>query len=208
MAMRYAEVSRKELRFLDLTSLTVEEFQQILPIFEEKFRERMKHFRLDGKQRIGREYRTYMNCPLPTPEDRLFFILVYMKNNPLQVLQGQMFDMPQNKANQWIQTLLPVMLATMRSLGDAPARSLEDLAKRLENHVLVEEVSSSSDASHALPDGPISSGDAHANRIQQEKPENLDAPLFVMMEQKGAFSAQKIKMNRRTTIAARKNVMQ
>jgi len=208
MVMSYAEVSQKELRFLDLTSLTVEEFQQLLPVFEEEFCERMKHFRLDGKPRLGRKYQTYSNCPLPTPEDRLFFILLYMKNNPLQVLQGQMFGMPQNKANQWIHTLLPVLLATMRSLGDAPARSLEDLAKRLENHVLVEEVSSSSDASHALPDGPISSGDAHANRIQQEKPENLDAPLFVMMEQKGAFSAQKIKMNRRTTIAARKNVMQ
>src|SRR5438874_9696395 len=159
MAMRYAEVSRKELRFLDLTSLTVEEFQQILPIFEEKFRERMKHFRLDGKQRIGREYRTYMNCPLPTPEDRLFFILVYMKNNPLQVLQGQMFDMPQNKANQWIQTLLPVMLATMRSLGDAPARSLEELAKRLEKHVLIDEDTSSPDASRGLPDVLIPSSD-------------------------------------------------
>jgi Helix-turn-helix of DDE superfamily endonuclease len=208
MVMSYAEVSQKELRFLDLTSLTVEEFQQLLPVFEEELRERMKHFRLDGKPRVGREYQTYANCPLPTPEDRLFFILVYIKNNPLQVLQGQMFGMPQNKANQWIHTLLPVLLATMRSLGDAPARSLEDLAKRLENHVLVEEVSLSSDASHNLPAGSILSCDARENRIQQEKPENLNAPLFVMMEQKGAFSDQKIKMNRRTTIAARKNVMQ
>jgi len=208
MVMSYAEVSQKELRFLDLTSLTVEEFQQLLPVFEEEFRERMKYFRLDGKPRLGREYQTYSNCPLPTPEDRLFFILIYMKNNPLQVLQGQMFGIPQNKANQWIHTLLPVLLATMRSLGDAPARSLEDLAKRLENHVLVEEVSSSSDASHNLPDGSISSGDACEQRAQQEKPENLNVRLFAMMEQKGAFSVQKIKMNRKTTIAARKNVMQ
>jgi len=120
MALRYAEVSRKELKFLDLTSLTVEEFQQLAHRFEEKFRERMKYFRLDGKARVGREYRTYANCPLPTPEDRLLFILVYMKNNPLQVLQGELFGMPQNKANQWIHTLLPVLQLTMRSLGDAP----------------------------------------------------------------------------------------
>jgi hypothetical protein len=208
MAMRYAEVSRKELRFLDLTSLTVEEFQQILPIFEEKFRERMKHFRLDGKQRIGREYRTYMNCPLPTPEDRLFFILVYMKNNPLQVLQGQMFDMPQNKANQWIQTLLPVMLATMRSLGDAPARSLEELAKRLEKHVLIDGVSSSPDASRGLPDVLISSSDTCEMDIEQARSENASPPLFAMTGQRDASSARKIKMNRKTIIAARKNVMQ
>src|SRR6266478_9409714 len=120
MPMRYAEVSQKELKFLDLTSLTVEEFQQLLPVFEKEFRERLKHFCLDGKPRVGRGYRTYSNCPLPTPEDRLLFILVYLKNNPLQVMQGELFGMPQNKANQWIHTLLPVLLITMRSLGDAP----------------------------------------------------------------------------------------
>jgi hypothetical protein len=208
MVMSYAEVSRKELRFLDLTSLTVEEFQQILPVFEEKFCERMKYVRLDGKPRLGREYQTYVNCPLPMPEDRLFFILVYMKNNPLQVLQGQMFGMPQNKANQWIHTLLPVLLATMRSLGDAPARSLEDLAKRLEKHVSIEEVSLSSDASHHMPDVSTPSCDTCEKEGEQGKPEHLNVPLFAMMERKGAFSAQRIKMNRKTTIAARKNVMQ
>ena len=29
----------------------------------------------------------YKNCPLPTPEDRLFFILVYLKTYALQVVQ-------------------------------------------------------------------------------------------------------------------------
>ncbi len=40
--MRYVDVSRKELKFLDLTSLTVEEFTQPVPAFEEVFQERMK----------------------------------------------------------------------------------------------------------------------------------------------------------------------
>ncbi len=145
MPMRYAEVSQKELKFLDLTSLTVEEFQLLVPVFEKEFRERMKKFCLDGKQRAGREYQTYSNCPLPTPEDRLLFILVYLKNNPLQVMQGELFGMPQNKANQWIHTLLPVLLATMRSLGDAPARSLEELAQRLGHHVVLDTSASTSD---------------------------------------------------------------
>ena len=208
MVMSYAEVSQKELRFLDLTSLTVEEFQQLLPVFEEEFRERMKYFRLDGKPRLGREYQTYSNCPLPTPEDRLFFILIYMKNNPLQVLQGQMFGMPQNKANQWIHTLLPVLLATMRSLGDAPARSLEDLAKRLENHVLVEEVSSSSDASGDVPAVSVLSSDACETEEEQAKLESASPPLFVTMERSDVSNARKTKMNRKTIIVARKNAMQ
>jgi hypothetical protein len=194
MPMRYAEVSRKELKFLDLTSLTIEEFQQLLPVFEKEFRERMRKICLDGKPRVGRAYRTYANCPLPTPEDRLLFILVYLKNNPLQVMQGELFGMPQNKANQWIHTLLPVLLTTMRSLGDAPARSLEALAQQLGQHVVLDPSSSTSDGCETS--------------IEQAKPEAVSPPLFAMTGQKGVSSAPKTKMNRKATIAARKSVTQ
>ena len=68
--MRYADVSQKERKFLDLTSLTVEEFDQLVPAFEEAFQEHMKEWCLDGKKRTGRKYLTYANCPLPTAEDR------------------------------------------------------------------------------------------------------------------------------------------
>src|SRR2546428_13464395 len=129
--LSYAEVSQRELKFLDLTSLTVEEFGQLVPSFEEAFQERMHEWRLDGKRRSGRGYTTYANCPLPTPEDRLLFILVYVKTNVLQVGQGALFGLPQNKANQWIHTLVPVLKTTLRRLGDAPARSMKALAQRL-----------------------------------------------------------------------------
>src|SRR5256884_2788476 len=39
--------------------------------------------------------------------------------------------MGQSKANQWIHVLLPVLLAALRTLGDALARSLTALAQRL-----------------------------------------------------------------------------
>src|SRR2546427_7347015 len=76
-------------------------------------------------------FRVYQNCPLPTPADRLFFILVSLKTYALQVVQGRLFGMVQGKANQWIHVLLPVLLAALRALGDAPARSLPALAQRL-----------------------------------------------------------------------------
>ena len=134
--LRYAEVRRQERKFLDLTSLTVEAFDQLVPSFEEAFQERMKEWCLDGKKRVGRAYTSYTNSPLPTPEDRLLFILVYLKTNPLQVVQGQMFDLPQNKANQWIHTLLPVLQQALQKLGDTPARSMEELAQRLKLHTV------------------------------------------------------------------------
>src|SRR5690349_7254130 len=129
--MRYIDVSCKELKFLDLTSLTVEEFTQLVPAFEEAFQARIKDWCLDGKKRTGRKYTTYTNCPLPTPEDRLLFILVYLKTNPLQVAHGLMFGLPQGKTNQWLHLLLPFVRQALRELGDAPSRTLKELAQRL-----------------------------------------------------------------------------
>jgi hypothetical protein len=73
----------------------------------------------------------YQNCPLPTPEERLLFILTYVKTYSLQVVQGRLFGMGHSKANQWIHVLLPVLLTALRTLGAAPARSLSALAQRL-----------------------------------------------------------------------------
>jgi hypothetical protein len=91
----------------------------------------MREWRLDGKPRTARRFTVYQNCPLATPEDRLLFILVYVKTYALQVVQGRLFGMGQSKANQWIHVLLPALLATLRTLGDAPARSLVALGQRL-----------------------------------------------------------------------------
>ena len=130
--LRYAELVRKPMDVLDMTSLTPDEFQILVPPFEAAFQAHMAEWRLDGKPRTARRFTTYKNCPLPTPEDRLLFILVYLKTNPLQVAHGIMFGLPQGKTNQWIHVLLPVLRAAMRQLGDAPARSLADLARRLD----------------------------------------------------------------------------
>jgi hypothetical protein len=207
MVMRYAEVCQKDIKFLEFTSLTVKEFEQLVPVFEKNYQERMKYLRLDGKPRTGREYQTYSNCPLPTPEDRLLFILVYLKTNNLQIVQGELFGMPQNKANQWIHTLLPVLQTTMRGLGDTPARSLEELAQRLGQSVLSDPPTFTPDASDKASNVVPQTSDALEIAIKEEKHENASPPLFAMTEQKDASSVLKTRMNRKTIIAARKRVI-
>src|SRR5713226_1473795 len=130
-SVRFADMQSRPTEFLDFTSLTLDEFQQLVPPFEAAFQAHMAAWRLDGKPRTARQFAVYKNCPLPTPEDRLFFILAYVKTYALQVVQGRLFGMGQSKANQWIHVLLPVLLAALRTLGDAPARSLSALAQRL-----------------------------------------------------------------------------
>jgi hypothetical protein len=129
--LRFTALQSRPIEFLDFTSVTLDEFQQLVPPFEAAFHARMAAWRMDGKPRTARRFTVYKNCPLPTPEDRLFFILVYLKTYALQVVHGRLFGMVQGKANQWIHVLLPVLLAALRALSDTPTRSLTALAQRL-----------------------------------------------------------------------------
>src|SRR5262245_57387312 len=67
--VRFAALQSRPIEFLDLTSLTLEEFHQLLPSFEAAFHARMAAWRMDGKPRTTRRFTVYKNCPLPTPED-------------------------------------------------------------------------------------------------------------------------------------------
>src|SRR5262247_2148150 len=126
-----AALQSRPTEFLDFTSVTRDEFQPLVPPFEAAFQAPRAAWRLAGKPRTARRCSVYQHGPLPTPEDRLLFMLAYVKTYALQVVQGRLFGMRQSKANQWIHMLLPVLLAALRTLGDAPARSLAALAQRL-----------------------------------------------------------------------------
>jgi len=114
--VRFTDLQSRPMEFLDFTSLTLNEFQQLVPPFETAFQARMAAWRMDGKPRTARRFAVYKTCPLPTPEDRLLFILVYLKTYVLQVVHGRLFGMVQGKAHQWIHVLLPALLAALRAL--------------------------------------------------------------------------------------------
>src|SRR2546429_5744020 len=128
--LRFTDLQTRPLGVLDLASLTLEEFRRLIPPFEAAFQAHMAQWRFDGRPRTARRYTTYKHCPLPMPEDRLFFLLTYLKTYPLQVVQGRLFGMVQGKANQWMHVLLPALLAALPTLGDAPTRSFTALALR------------------------------------------------------------------------------
>src|SRR5260370_19471643 len=99
--VRFAELQSRPMEFLDFTSVTLDEFQPLLPPFEAAFHARMAAWRMDGTPRTARRFTVYKNCPLPTPEDRLLCILGYLKTYALQVVQGCLFGLVQGQANQW-----------------------------------------------------------------------------------------------------------
>jgi hypothetical protein len=183
-SVRFTDMQFRPTEFLDLTSLTLEEFQTLVPPFEAAFHAHMAVWRLDGQPRTARQFTVYKHGPLPTPEDRLFFILVYLKTSALQVVQGRLFGMGQSKANQWIHMLLPVLLAALRARGDAPARSLTALTQRL---------------------GVSEADAATVVVLPEEAPVDMPAaPLLPMTAPSGASSAPKTLLHRRHVRAARK----
>ncbi|HSX79698.1 MAG TPA: transposase family protein [Candidatus Saccharimonadia bacterium] len=189
-SVRFADMQFRPVEFLDFTSLTPDEFQQLVPPFEAAFQAHMAVWCLDGKPRTARRFSVYQNSPLPTPEDRLLFILAYVKTYSLQGVQGRLFGMGQSKANQWIHVLLPVLLTALRTLGDAPARSLTALAQRLG----VSEADAASLVGSVEEPAPVVVAPV-ATR---------DSPLLPMTGRNGASSVPKTLLNRKQVIVARK----
>ena len=193
--IRFADMRLRPVAFLDFTSLTVEEFEILIPPFEAAFQAHMTRWCLDGTPRTARRYAVYRTCPLATPEDRLFFLLTYLKTYTLQVVQGRLFGMGQSKANQWIHVLLPALLAALRNLGDAPTRCLTALAQRL----------AVADAATVV--GAVSAEEPPAAASPSAAPVAASlSPLLPMTGRNGASSAPKTLLNRRTVTVARKRI--
>jgi hypothetical protein len=101
--------------------------------------------------------------------------------------------MVQGKANQWIHVLLPALLAALRALGDAPARSLSALAQRL----------GVSEADAATVVVPLEEEPAPVAPIPAAAPAS---PLVPMTGPNGGLSAPKTLLNRKRVIAVRKEI--
>lgn len=208
--LTFATLSMHPNDILDFTSLTWDEFCELLEPFDTAFHERMNTWRLDGKPRTKRAYTTYQNCPLPTPEDRLLFILSYLKSNALQVFHGRLFGMRQNKANQWIHILLPVLRSTFATLGDTPSRNLTDLARSLGVSLttLEAELTDIDDLLPPLvPSPPETEPTSTDESPRLTAPLSESAPLFAMMAPNDRSHAPRMRMHRKIAIAGRKNAI-
>ena len=107
--LRYKEVTQRAGSLRALTGLMDAEFQALLPLFEQALVTSRHDRTMDGQPRTSRRYRTYGTCPLPTSADKRLFMLTYLKQHPIQEVQGQLFGLSQSHANQWIRRLHPVL---------------------------------------------------------------------------------------------------
>ena len=123
----YQNLKTKPTKFLSLTGYTLEEFSALLPHFSTRFLEAVQTKTLDGNKRKKRSYSSYKNSPLPSIEDKLLFILIYLRKAMTQDVLGELFGVQQPVANKWIHRLLPVLNRALADLGELPAREIKPL---------------------------------------------------------------------------------
>ncbi len=108
---------------------TVEEFKALTSLTKPEFEELLKSF-----SQVWEESRTAERgspAKLQSSGDKLFFILFYLKNYPLQEVLGFLFGLDQSQANRWIKTLSSVLRETLRRGGYLPAREASQLEAAL-----------------------------------------------------------------------------
>jgi len=77
--VRCTDRQSRPTEFLELTSLTRDALQSLVPPCEAAFQAHMAAWRRDGTSRTARQCTVYQNCPLPTPDDRWFFRLTSLQ---------------------------------------------------------------------------------------------------------------------------------
>ena len=101
----YNELKNKPREFLAATGLKLDEFEKLLPAFRTAYEKKYPpELTQEGKTR-QRQIGGGATGALPKIEDKLFFILVYQKTNPLQTMHGLQFGLSQPQANDWIHRL-------------------------------------------------------------------------------------------------------
>jgi hypothetical protein len=127
--MTYTELQSDRRKFLALTGLTLREFQLLLPAFMQS----LERLYLADQTLAGQPRQRFAGGGrkgvLHAPEQKLLFLLAYLKTYPLQTLLGELFELSQSRVNYWIHRLLPILQEALDELGVLPERDPSHFAQ-------------------------------------------------------------------------------
>jgi hypothetical protein len=125
----YTELRGDERRCVALTGLSPSEFDLLLTAFE-RCCERL--YPAD-RTAAGRPRRRFpgggRTGALHEPDQKLLFLLVYLKTYPLQVVMAELFGLSQPRVNYWLHRLLPLLRDALDELGVLPERDPRAFAR-------------------------------------------------------------------------------
>src|SRR3954469_1433230 len=125
----YTELRSDRRKFLALTGLTLSEFQRLLPAFAGAY----ERLYLPDQTLAGQPRQRFAGggrkAVLHSPEQKLLFLLVYLKTYPLQAVLSGLFGLSQPRVNCWIHRLLPILHEALDELGVLPERDPRQFAR-------------------------------------------------------------------------------
>jgi len=134
MELRYENLKDKPKAFRAFTGLDLEEFQILLQAFTVAWERYTQQHYLPPEVR-QRDYGGGRKARLATCEEKLLFILVYVKTYPLQEVLAFHFDMSQGQACHWIHVLSEVLRLALGELGRLPERDPQKVKELLETYM-------------------------------------------------------------------------
>ncbi|MHB8751586.1 MAG: helix-turn-helix domain-containing protein [Aggregatilineales bacterium] len=121
--LTYEDLKTKPKELLAATGLRQDEFEALLAVFADSYRQRYPAGqRMDGQPRQRRQGGGTKG-KLTKLEDKLLLILVYEKTYPLQTMLGLQFDLTQGQTNLWIHRLIGVLHQALQCMGHTPERA-------------------------------------------------------------------------------------
>lgn len=133
--LSYDQLKERPRELLSATGLTRAEYESLrcafVQAYEREYRKEQTQAKSARKRRAGGGCKGRLSCD----SDKLLFILVYLKTNPLQTLHGLSFGLSQGQTNFWIHHLLPIVREALQRLGHTPERE----APKVKESALVHE---------------------------------------------------------------------
>ena len=116
-----------------MTSLNLREFENLLDTFELICTDYFKRYTFRGKLRTHPMYSEPDSTVLKGSELKLFFLLTYLKNYPLQQFHAYNFNLSQAKVSEWIKVLTPILNKSLKAMGLSPATTCSELKSQLDS---------------------------------------------------------------------------
>lgn len=116
----YEVWSKRPNHFRRLTGLTLNEFTDVLDKFQSSYQFFIQREFLSKERK--RAYGGGRHSRLHSLEDKLLFILIYVRIYPLEFMQGVLFNLAESRSCEWIHRLLPILDETLGFAHQRPKR--------------------------------------------------------------------------------------
>lgn len=136
MGLIYAAIANKEQAIRSHTGLSKAEFLALAQAFDKEWEHYIRYYTWCGKER-ERQSKGRKNSVLASIEDKLLFILFFLKTNPLQQVLATTFCLNQPQASRWLELLRARLIATLAKEKVLPERQAERLQRAVAGESIV-----------------------------------------------------------------------